>query len=156
MEFGISYVGLIYLLMLFIPNIMWSKAQPLDYDAGNENRILLAMERAGEVAVTCIAPIFSDFNLRPWTAWSWWMVASFSAMVLYEVYWARYFRSGRTMRDQYGSMFGIPVPGSSLPVVAFLLLAVYGCNPILAVAASVLGIGHIGIHLAHARECGAL
>ncbi len=156
MEFGISYVGLIYLLMLFIPNIMWSKAQPLDYDAGNENRILLAMERAGEVAVTCIALIFSDFNLRPWTAWSWWMVASFSAMVLYEVYWARYFRSGRTMRDQYGSMFGIPVPGSSLPVVAFLLLAVYGCNPILAVAASVLGIGHIGIHLAHARECGAL
>ena len=110
----------------------------------------------GGVAVTCIVLIFADFNLRPWTAWSWWIVASFSAMVLYEIYWARYFRSGRTMRDQYGSMLGIPVPGASLPVVAFLLLAVYGCNPILAVAASVLGIGHIGIHLAHARECGAL
>ena len=156
MEFGISYVGLIYLLMLFIPNIMWSKAQPSDYDAGNENRLLLIMERIGEVAVTCIVLIFADFNLRPWTPWSWWIVASFSAMVLYEIYWARYFRSGRTMRDQYGSMFGIPIPGASLPVLAFLLLAVYGCNPILAAAATVLGIGHLGIHLAHARECGAL
>lgn len=25
MNFGFSYVGLIYLLMLFIPNILWSK-----------------------------------------------------------------------------------------------------------------------------------
>ena len=32
MELGFSYVGLIYLLMLFIPNIIWSRARPIDYD----------------------------------------------------------------------------------------------------------------------------
>ena len=155
MEFGFSYVGLVYLIMLFVPNILWGRAKPEGYDAfaANENRYLLAMERIGEVAVTCIVLIFSDFNLRPWSWWSLWLAVSFSAMVLYEIYWIGYFRSPRTMKDQYGSMLGIPVPGASLPIVAFLLLAVYGCNPILGIAAMILGIGHIGIHLAHAREC---
>lgn len=27
-HFGFSYIGLIYLLMLFIPNIIWAKNQP--------------------------------------------------------------------------------------------------------------------------------
>ena len=50
MEFGISYVGLIYLLMLFIPNIMWSIARPADYDylAKGENRILLSWSASGK------------------------------------------------------------------------------------------------------------
>ena len=32
MNFGFSYVGLIYLLMLYIPNIIWSKNLPKDYN----------------------------------------------------------------------------------------------------------------------------
>ena len=40
---GLSYVGVIYLLMLFIPNIFWAKNQPKDYDkyVGYENKVLL-------------------------------------------------------------------------------------------------------------------
>ena len=38
------------------------------------------------------------------------------------------------------------------PVLAFLLLAVYGKNIVLGVAVIILGIGHIGIHLMHRRE----
>ena len=111
MEFGFSYVGLIYLLMLFIPNIIWSKARPVDYDelAGEENPILLMFERIGEVSVSCLVLIFADFNLRPWSDWSWWLIASFVSMVLYEIYWIRYFRSERRMSDQYSSILGIPV-----------------------------------------------
>ena len=155
MEFGFSYVGFIYLLLLFIPNIIWSKARPVDYDelAGKENIILLMFERIGEVAVSCLVLVFADFNLRPWSDWSWWLIASFVSMVLYEIYWIRYFRSERRMRDQYSSILGIPVAGATLPVIAFLLLAVYGRNPILGIADIILGIGHIGIHLTHEREC---
>ena len=40
-HFGFSYVGLIYLLMLFIPNIIWSKNQPIDYDTTHENKCVL-------------------------------------------------------------------------------------------------------------------
>jgi hypothetical protein len=59
---GFSYVGLIYLLMLFIPNIFWSKNQPIDYDNAKENKILLLFERVGQVCCTCSILIFSNFN----------------------------------------------------------------------------------------------
>lgn len=154
MHFGFSYVGLIYLVMLMLPNILWTKNQPKDYDkyARNENKILLALERIGEVLVSCAAVIFSDFNINPWSPWSLWLVASFVLMVLYEVFWIRYFRSEKTMKDFYSSILGIPVAGATLPVLAFLLLAVYGKNVILGAAVIILGIGHIGIHLMHSRE----
>ena len=154
MHFGFSYVGLIYLVMLMLPNILWTKNQPKDYDkyARNENKILLALERIGEVLVSCAAVIFSDFNINPWSPWSVWLVASFALMVLYEVFWIRYFRSEKTMKDFYSSILGIPVAGATLPVLAFLLLAVYGKNVILGAAVIILGIGHIGIHRMHSRE----
>ena len=152
---GFSYVGLIYLVMLMTPNIIWAKNQPKDYEkyAAKESRLLLAFERTGEVLVSALVLIFRDFNLRPWTGWSWWLAASFLLMVLYEVYWIRYFRSEKTMKDMYSSILGIPVAGATLPVLAFMLLAVYGKNPVLGAAVLILGVGHIGIHLAHRREC---
>ncbi len=154
LHFGFSYVGLVYLLMLMVPNLIWTKFKPEDYEkyAAKENKILGAFERAGEVLVSTSAVVFSDFNFRPWTLWYLWFFASFLLMILYEIYWCRYFKSGKTMKDFYGSLLGIPVPGASLPVAAFLLLSVYGKNVILLVSTIILGIGHIGIHLEHARE----
>lgn len=156
MNFGFSYVGLIYLVMLMLPNIIWTRNQPKDYEkyVGNENKVLLAFERVGEVLVSCAALVFSDFNIKPWSSWSWWLVLSFALMAFYEIYWIRYFKSERTMEDFYSSILGIPVAGATLPVLAFMLLAVYGKNIILGVAVIILGIGHIGIHLMHRREIG--
>ncbi len=156
MHFGFSYVGLVWLVMLMVPNLIWTKHQPRDYDkyVGNENRLLLALERVGEVLVTTLALIFSDFNLRPWSAWAWWLAASFVIMVLYEVFWIRYFRSEKTMADFYRGLLGIPLAGATLPVMAFMLLAVYGRNIPLAAAVVILGVGHIGIHWMHKREIG--
>jgi len=56
------------------------------------------------------------------------------------------------MKDLYSSILGIPVAGATLPVLAFMLLAIYGKNTFLAVAVLILGIGHIGIHLMHRKE----
>ena len=156
MNFGFSYVGLIFLILLMLPNIAWTKNQPKDYEkyVVNENKVLLALERIGEVLVSCAVLIFSDFNFRAWWNWSWWLVLSFALMVLYEIYWIRYFRSEKTMEDFYSSILGIPVAGATLPVLAFLSLAIYGKNIILGVAVLILGIGHIGIHLMHKKEIG--
>ena len=154
MYFGFSYIGLAWLVMLTIPNLIWTKKKPRDYEryAGHENRVLVALERVGEVLVSTAALVFSDFNLRPWTPWSLWLVLSFLLMALYEAFWIRYFRSERTMGDFYRDFAGIPVAGASLPVAAFFLLGVYGRNIPMMAASVVLGIGHIGIHLAHAGE----
>ena len=155
MHFGFSYTGLIFLIMLFVPNLYWTKNQPKDYEkyAKNENKILLLLERAGEVLVTGLLLIFSDFNVQGLSPRLGWLIAAFALMVLYEIFWIRYFRSGKTMQDFYSSILGIPVAGASLPVIAVLLLAVYGKNPFLFAAGIILGIGHIGIHLQHRREC---
>ena len=157
MRLGFSYVGLLYLIMLMVPNMVWAKHKPENYEryAGNENRLLLALERIGEVLVSCTALIFSDFNLRPWTLWCVWLIISFALMILYEIYWIRYFASGHKMKDMYRGICGIPVAGASLPVAAFFLLGVYGVNFPMMLFSVILGIGHIGIHLAHAREAAA-
>ncbi|HBB19931.1 MAG TPA: hypothetical protein DCZ62_05770, partial [Ruminococcus sp.] len=105
MKFGFSYVGLIFLAMLMVPNLIWAKNQPKDYEkyAANENKLLLGLERTGEVLVSGMALIFRDLNLRPWTSWSWWLVGAFLLMILYEIYWIRYFKSEKTMKDMYSS-----------------------------------------------------
>ena len=140
--------------MLMVPNILWAKNKPKDYEkyVGNENKILGVLERIGEVLVSTIVLIFSDFNLREWTPWGIWLVISFVLLILYEIYWIRYFKSEKTMKDQYRSFLFFPVAGASLPVLAFFLLGIYGRNIFLLVAVIILGIGHIGIHLAHERE----
>ena len=152
-HFGFSYIGLIYLLMLFIPNGIWAKNQPKDYDkyVKNENRILLFLERLGEGLTSCCALIFSDLNIRAFTLWSFWLLLSFVFMLLYEGYWIRYFRSKKTMQDMYAGFAGFPVAGASLPCLAFLCLGLYGSNIFLIVSALILSVGHIGIHLNHRK-----
>ena len=81
-----------------------------------------------------------------------WLVVSFILMILYEAFWIRYFRSEKNMADFYSSLAGIRVAGATLPVAAFFLLGVYGRNTPMIVSMVILGIGHIGIHLAHAKE----
>ena len=154
MHFGFSYVGLIYLIMLFTPNIIWSKNQPKDYEkyAAQENKVLLTLERAGEALVSTLCLIFSDFNIGSVSPWSIVLLASFLMMVLYEAYWIRYFRSEKTMADMYSSILGVPVAGATLPVLAFFLLGVYGKNIPMMISTVILGIGHIGIHLQHKKQ----
>lgn len=154
MHFGFSYIGLIFLLLLFVPNLIWARHLPKGYEkyAKNENKVLLVFERIGEVAVSCLVLVFSDFNPHGFNFWLLWLVGAAVAMLLYEIYWVRYFKSERTMSDFYRSLLGIPVAGATLPVVAALLIAVYGKNPFLFSAGILLGVGHIGIHLGHRKE----
>lgn len=148
---GFSYVGLIYLMMLWIPNTIWSKNKPIDYDATKENKVLLLFERIGQVCCTGSILIFSDFNLAPFSLWSLWLIVSFSVMVIYEIYWLRYFTNLHTEENFYRSFWGIPLPGASLPVMAFLFLGIYGKVIWLIASAIIIGIGHIGIHIQHLK-----
>lgn len=155
-HFGFSYVGLIFLMMLFIPNIIWIRNKPQGYISDNENKILLFLERTGEVLTTVFVLVFEDFNLRSWSNWTWWLIAAFVLMVLYELWWIRYFKSGQTLSDFYSSFLGIPLAGAALPVISFFLLGIYGKVIWLTAAAMILGVGHIGIHMQHSKELKSL
>ena len=152
-HFGFSYIGLLYLLMLFIPNIMWMKRKPENYEQyqKKESKVLSVFEKIGEITTSCSALIFSDFNIRK-TYWIIWLILSFGLMLLYELYWIQYFKSQRKMSDFYKKVCGVPVAGATLPVFAFFLLGIYGCNIFLIVSTIILGIGHIGIHRNHYKE----
>ena len=153
-HFGFSYIGLLYLLLLILPNLLWAKRPPDGYAAltQRESKGLLICERAGQVCVTCCALLFQDLNPAPFTPWSLWLIASALLMLLYEAAWLRYFRGGRTLLDMHRRFLGVPVPLAVLPVAAFLLLGVYGKVIWLILAALLLGVGHIGIHLQHLRR----
>lgn len=149
---GFSYVGLLYLAMITIPNIIWTKNLPTNYNAKKENKILLYFERIGQVLVTTIALIFNDYNLKPISYWSIWLSISFILMIIYEIWWIKYFRSSKQLKDFYSSILCFPVAGATLPILGFLLLGVYGKNIWLITSTIILGIGHIGIHIQHLKE----
>lgn len=140
------------MFMLIIPNLIWTKKQPQGYSAKNENKFLVVLERVGEVLTTCCALIFSDFNLQASSKWLWWLAAAFALMIMYEIWWVRYFKSERSLADFYSSFLGVPVAGATLPVIAFFLLGIYGKVIWMLIACIILGIGHIGIHLQHRKE----
>ena len=157
---GFCITGVIFLLMLFIPNMIWGlKGKPQGYSDAIEadHKLLLTLERLGEAAVTAELLIFTEINpcikklpegihFR-WTIIIW--LTSFVLMILYELYWIRYFKSQRRLQDFYTSYAGFPLAGATLPVIAALLLGLYSRNVILICSAFILGIGHIGIHLVH-------
>ena len=96
----LSWLGIVYLIMLFIPNFFWTKHQPLGYDAKSENLILLTLERIGQVLVTCFAII--SFQKIIWQ-WDILLIIATIAMFFYEGYWIRYFHSDCTLQDFYSS-----------------------------------------------------
>ena len=156
MQFGFSIVGVVFLAMLFVPNIRWAKSQPPGYEeiSRHEDKALLLFERIGQVLATCSAVVFvcpQGFSL-PWLLW---LLIAFLLMLLYEAAWIRYFKGGEKLVDMYRPLGPIPVPIASLPVVAFALLGIWHQSPIAVIAAVILGISHIGIHLGHLRELSA-
>ena len=162
-QIGVSVTGILFLIMLFVPNILWARGrQPEGYEqyAKNENRILLVFERIGEVSATCLLPIFASTNphikkLPEGVFFEWKSILLLTAiilMLLYEGFWIRYFRSSKTMKDYYASFAGFPVAGASLPVIALFLLGLYAQNLLIVASSVILGIGHLGIHLAHKKE----
>lgn len=151
--FGFSYIGLIFLLMLFVSNIIWTQRQPEGYIdlAKNENKVLLVFERVGQVLVVVSAMIFADYNPTNFDAWTAWLIIAGTLMLFYETAWIRYFIKP-TLKNFYGSFLLIPVPLASLPVFAFMLLGIYGKVIWLIISAIILGIGHMGIHIQHNKS----
>ena len=148
-HFGLSYIGLIYMLMIQIPNILWMRSKPKGYDPSGENKVLLIFERIGQILCTASVLLFSDTNPHGFDPWIAWFIVSVLLMILYEGFWIRYFCGNRDLNDFYRPFLFVPAPGAVLPVAAFLLLGIYGRLIWLIAASVILGIGHVGIHLQH-------
>jgi hypothetical protein len=153
LSFSFSWLGTAYLAMLFVPNLLWARLrnERADTASPKENSLLIALERVGQAGTT-IAALVAPESESPRTGRFTCLAASFLAMILYELSWLRYFRSDRTAASLYRSLGPVPLPLAVLPVLGFLLLAVFEVHLPLLGAVVVLGIGHVGIHWNHARR----
>lgn len=116
-----------------------------------ENKLLLWLERVGQVLTTACLLLCADTNIGKGNGSIVWLVAAGLLMVLYEVCWVRYFKGGHTMADLYGPFLGISTPLATLPVVAVLALGLYAQSVTFLFAAIMLGIGHVGIHMQYVQ-----
>lgn len=148
MQLRFSLIGAIYLMMLMIPNLIWTKHQPDGYDPADEPKWLLWLERMGEISVSACALFLIHDGTYGSLAW---LILSMLCMLLYELFWIRYFKDP-TLSRFYGSMFHIPLPGASLPLLAFLFYGIYTHHIALLMAVLIMAIGHLGIHLHHAKK----
>ena len=142
---GFSYIGLIFLCCLFIPNILYVFHPPKAKTEVQENKILLVFERIGQALCTILVLVFDNFNIHTINYWTIWLGLASLSMLLYLLCWARYFLGAHESRDFFRPFLGVPLPLAVLPVAAVLLLSVYGKVIWLGIASVILGIGHIGI-----------
>lgn len=148
-DIHISWIGVIYILGLLVPNLFWTKHQPIGYDSMHENKVLLIFERVGQILTSCFAIIsFQKVSYHSIV----FLVISMIAMLFYEGFWVRYFKSPKTIADFYISFLGMPLAGATYPIIAFLCLGISLQNIFLVISTILLGIGHIGIHFQHFQD----
>lgn len=143
---GFSIAGLVFLLIILVPNLLYLKFPPHNKITMKENRVLVVFERIGQVACAICLLIFSDLNIGEPSRWNLWAVAAGLLIFLYLICWYRYFAGEHIVYDLTRPLMGfIPVPLATLPVAALLCLALYAHLIWLFIASIILGIGHIGI-----------
>lgn len=76
---GFSYIGFIFMLMLIIPNVIWTRNKPKEYDPSIENKLLLMLERTGQILCTTTILFFNDFNPKIFEIW---ILCSFYPLLL--------------------------------------------------------------------------
>jgi hypothetical protein len=147
---GFSFVGLVYLILMFAPNILWMRAvKEPPKETVKEPPVLVWMERIGQVAIVVCALFFRDYDRIMLSPRLMLLAGAFVLLILYDLWWVRCFRNGLREEDLYSSFLGIPIAGAILPVAGLLLLGLFGGVIWMILASVVLGAGHIPISYLH-------
>lgn len=155
-SFGFCISGLVILLMLFVPKLLWGRKP--EAPIRKEKRFLRTLGCIGQVGIAACLLLFTDFdpcikhlaggvyfNMRIF----FWVLA-LVAMILYVCHWV----SGRG-KCASASFAGFPVARATLPTIAMVLLGIYSGNGAMLAFAALYGIGQIGMchKYATAAEC---
>lgn len=132
-------MGLLVSLAVLGPNLLLLRFPPsVPMPTAEIPRPLAWTERAGQ-ALCMVVPAITAAGELVW----WWAAPVLAGLAGYYLLWGRYLRTGRRGDTLYRSAWGIPVPMAVLPVGVFLATAAWLSNPWVALAALVLGAGHI-------------
>lgn len=138
--------GLVTILIL-IPNALWVLFPSKSLSANETitknsiTKMMGIMEGTGRIAVFCI-PFFYHFDIRGKLAYLNLAIMA-GALCIYYTGWVRYFLRGRTYSLLHAPLRGLPIPMAVSPVAFFLSASIILHSAPLAIAATILGIGHI-------------
>ena len=138
--------SLLITAVVLLPNLAYLAFPPLNlkkYGLPNDSRFLTAIERVGQVS-SFILPIFFRLSFVGTQVAVAWAVMGLSLAVYYAG-WVRFFSRGRDYALLYKPMLAIPVPMAVSPVVLFFVSSIVLGSVWQALAAVVLGSGHITI-----------
>lgn len=150
MEFSLA--GAAVSLMILAPNAILLVFRPVDTPPPTRPpRLLMWIERAGQ-ALCLVVPALTGHQ----PGGPWWSVPLFACAAVYIGLWGRYVATGRRIAALYAPLGPIPVPMALFPVAAFLCAAGWLGSWWIALAATILAIGHIPLSLTTARATRSL
>ena len=114
-----------------------------NYGKPHDSVALTIVERAGQIS-SFVLPLFFSLSFVGTMVVAAWAVLGLS-LALYYAGWIRYFSLGRDYALLFKPLIGIPVPMAVSPVLLFLVSSLVLGSVWQAIAAIVLGIGHITI-----------
>lgn len=139
---GFSYIGLIVVCVILLPNLLFMAFPPQNVPLGLKggNILLTVMERAGQVGFIIIPIIsysyFSGIAFNIFTG-----IMIFSAIMYYGL-WIRYFVRGREFYLLFKPLGVIPVPMAVFPIIYMLFSAIWLRHMWLGAAAVIFAVGH--------------
>jgi hypothetical protein len=131
---------------VLLPNLLFLVLPPLNvgaYGKPADSVPLTILERVGQVS-SFVLPLFFPLSASDTLATAAWIAMGLT-LAFYFAGWLRFFWRGRDFALLFKPMLGIPVPMAVSPVLYFLLSSVVLGSIYQAIAAAVLGIGHITI-----------
>lgn len=139
-------VSLLITAAVLLPNILFLALPPLNvskYGKSADSLLFTILERIGQVG-SFILPLFFPLSFSGALVTIAWIVMGL-ALAFYIAGWVRFFLQGRDYALLFMPMLGVPIPMAISPVLYFMLASVVLGSVYQAVAAVVLGVGHITI-----------
>jgi hypothetical protein len=138
---------------VLLPNLLFLAIPPMNverYGKSSDPLALTMVERVGQV--TCfLLPLFFPVSFTGSFVIAAWIVMGVS-LGFYYAGWIRFFVQGRDYLLLYKPMIGLLVPMAISPVSYFLVASLVLGSVYQAIAAIVLGVGHISISILEFRR----
>ncbi len=149
---GFSLAGVAVSLAILAPNALLILFRPVDATPPIRSpRPLTWLERSGQALCLVVPALTGQEPGDPW-----WLAAVIACIAVYLGLWGRYLVTGWHIASLYAPLGPIPVPMALFPIAAFLLAAGWLGSWWIALAATILALGHIPLALATARATRAL
>ncbi|MCM3661459.1 hypothetical protein M3148_10740 [Georgenia satyanarayanai] len=135
---GFSPLDAVVSVAVLLPSLLLLPSPPPDLPSPPLPTALSLAERASQTLCLTVPAVTVPGRV----SWFWAVPVALVPAAYYGL-WARYLTGGRASADLYRRLWGLPVPMAVTPVLAFLSVAAWLCNPWIAGAAVVLAAGHV-------------